>query len=93
MTASTPYWTSAPIPFLKETLIVLGDLSAAAGTDRTGYKLCVGSPGCGIWNGNSPYSVGFARSRRLRLEGSWYEVSLEIVSLSTYMTSFQSMRP
>ena len=37
----------------RDTLIVLGDSNAATGTERAGYKLCVGPHGSGTRNTNS----------------------------------------
>ena len=56
-----------------DTLIVLGDFNAVTGTDRTGYELCVGPHGSGTRNTNSSLLLNFARSRRLRIAGSWFQ--------------------
>ena len=57
----------------RDTLIVLGDFNAATGTERAGYELCVGPHGSGTRNTNSSLLLNFARSRRLRIAGSWYQ--------------------
>ncbi|KAG0723422.1 Transposon TX1 uncharacterized protein [Chionoecetes opilio] len=57
----------------RDTLIVLGDFNATTGTGRDGYELCVGPHGSGTRNTNSSLLLNFARSRRLRIAGSWYQ--------------------
>ncbi|KAG0712588.1 Craniofacial development protein 2 [Chionoecetes opilio] len=57
----------------RDTLIVLGDFNAPTGTVRDGYELCVGPHGSGTRNTNSSLLLNFARSRRLRIAGSWYQ--------------------
>ncbi|KAG0715480.1 Craniofacial development protein 2 [Chionoecetes opilio] len=57
----------------RDTLIVLGDFNATSGTVRDGYELCVGPHGSGTRNTNSSLLLNFARSRRLRIAGSWYQ--------------------
>ncbi|KAG0727408.1 Craniofacial development protein 2 [Chionoecetes opilio] len=57
----------------RDTLIVLGDFNATTGTVRDGYELCVGPHGSGTRNTNSSLLLNFARSRRLRIAGSWYQ--------------------
>ena len=57
----------------RDTLIVLGDFNAVTGTERAGYELCVGPHGSGTRNTNSSLLLNFARSRRLRIAGSWYQ--------------------
>ena len=57
----------------RDTLVVLGDFNAATGTDRDGYEICVGPHGSGTRNTNSSLLLNFARSRRLRIAGSWYQ--------------------
>ncbi|KAG0713084.1 Ubiquitin conjugation factor E4 B [Chionoecetes opilio] len=56
-----------------DTLIVLGDFNATTGTVRDGYEICVGPHGSGTTNINSSLLLNFARSRRLRIAGSWYQ--------------------
>ncbi|KAG0719990.1 Craniofacial development protein 2 [Chionoecetes opilio] len=56
-----------------DTLIVLGDFNATTGTVRNGYELCVGPHGSSTRNTNSSLLLNFARSRRLRIVGSWYQ--------------------
>ncbi|MFV0265489.1 MAG: endonuclease/exonuclease/phosphatase family protein, partial [Kluyvera sp.] len=56
----------------RDTLIVLGDFNATTGTERAGYELYVGPHGSGTRNTNSSL-LNFARSRRLRIAGSWYQ--------------------
>ena len=58
-----------------DTLIVLGDFNAATGTERAGYKLCVGPHVSGTRNTNSSLLLNFAKPRRLRIAGSWYQRS------------------
>ena len=43
------------------------------GTDRTDYELCVGPHGSGTRNHNGSLLLNFARCRRLRIAGSWYQ--------------------
>ena len=57
----------------RDTLIVLGDFNATTGTERVGYEICVGPHGSGTRNTNSSLLLNFARSRRLRIAGSWYQ--------------------
>ncbi|XP_037776627.1 uncharacterized protein LOC119573479 [Penaeus monodon] len=52
---------------------VLVDFNAVTGTDREGYELRIGPYGSGTRNINSSYLLDFARSGRLRIEGSWYQ--------------------
>ncbi|KAG0722413.1 hypothetical protein GWK47_006041 [Chionoecetes opilio] len=47
--------------------------NATTGTVRDGYELCVGPHGSGTRNTNSSLLLNFARSRRLRIAGSWYQ--------------------
>ena len=56
-----------------DTFIVLGNFNAATGTERAGYELCVGPHGSGTRNTNSSLLMNFAKSRRLRIAGSWYQ--------------------
>ena len=56
-----------------DTLIVLGDFNAVSGTERVGYEMCVGPHGSGIRNVNSSFLLDFAKSRRLRIGGSWFQ--------------------
>ena len=51
----------------------MGDFNAVTGTERAGYKLCVGPYGSGTRNINSSLPLNFAKSRRLRIAGSWYQ--------------------
>ncbi|XP_045121817.1 uncharacterized protein LOC123510602 [Portunus trituberculatus] len=55
----------------RDTPIVLGDFNAVSGIERVGYVLCVGPHGFGTRNGIS--FLNLARSRRLRIAGSWYQ--------------------
>ncbi|KAG0730190.1 Craniofacial development protein 2 [Chionoecetes opilio] len=57
----------------RDTLIVLGDFNATTGTVRDGYELCGGPHGSGTRNTNSSLLLNFARFRRLRIAGSWYQ--------------------
>ena len=57
----------------RDTLIVLGDFNAVSGTERVGYEMCVGPHGSGIRNVNSSFLLDFAKSRRLRIGGSWFQ--------------------
>ena len=49
----------------RDAFVVLGDLDAIPGTERTGYEICVGPYGSGTRNDNSSFLLNFARSRRL----------------------------
>ena len=57
-----------------DALIVLGDFNIVTGTDRAGYEICVGLHCSGTRNDNSSFLLNFARSRRLRIAGSWYQI-------------------
>ena len=57
----------------RDTLLVVGDLNASTGTDRDGYETCVGPHGSGTVNQNSTKFLNFARSRGLRVAGSWFQ--------------------
>ena len=59
----------------RDVLVVLGDFNAVTGTDRAGYEVCVGPHGSGVRNSNSSFFLNLARSRRLRVAGSWYQRS------------------
>lgn len=59
----------------RDTLVVLGDFNAVTGTERAGYELCVGPHGSGTRNINSSFLLNFAKSRRLRVGGSWFQRS------------------
>ena len=56
-----------------DTLIVLGDFNATTGTDRDGYQSCVGPHGSGSRDESSSMLLDFAKSRRLRIAGSWFQ--------------------
>ena len=56
-----------------DTLVVLGDFNAVTGTERAGYELCVGPHGSGTRNVNSSFLLNFAKSRRLRIGGAWFQ--------------------
>ena len=58
----------------RATLIVFGDFNAVTGTERAGYELCVGPYGSGIRNTNSCLLMNFAKFKRLRIAGSWYDL-------------------
>ena len=57
----------------RDALIVLGDFNAVTGTERTGNEILVGPHSSGTRNDNSYLLLNFARSRRLRIAGSWYQ--------------------
>ena len=57
----------------RDTLIVSGDFNAVTGTERDGYEHCVGPHGSGTRNVNSHLLLNFAKSRRLRIAGSWFQ--------------------
>ena len=57
----------------RDTVLVMGDFNAVTGTERAGYELCVGPHGSGTRNVNSSLLLDFARSRRLRIAGSWFQ--------------------
>ena len=59
----------------RDVLVVLGDFNAVTGTERAGYEICVGPHGSGTRNNNSSLFLDLARSRRLRVAGSWYQRS------------------
>ena len=41
--------------------------------ERAGYEICLGSHGSGTRNDNNSFLLSLARSRRLRIVGSWYQ--------------------
>ena len=51
----------------------MGDFNAVTGTERFGYDIGVGPHGSGTRNDNSSFLLHLARSRRLRIVGSWYQ--------------------
>ena len=53
-------------------LSALGDFNAVTGTERVGYKFCVDPHGSGTRNTSSSL-LNFAKSRRLKIAGSWYQ--------------------
>ena len=57
----------------RDSLIVLGDFNAVTGTERAGYELCVGPHGSGDRNVNGSLLLDFAKFRRLRIGGSWFQ--------------------
>ena len=57
----------------RNAFIVLGDFDAVTGTERADYETCVGPHCSGTRNDNSSFLLNFARSRRLRVAGSWYQ--------------------
>ena len=57
----------------RDALLVLGDFNASTGTDRDGYKTCVGPHGSGTVNPNSTKFLDFARSHGLMVAGSWFQ--------------------
>ena len=57
----------------RDALIVLGAINVVTGTERAGYEICVCPHGSGTRNDNSSFLLNFARSRRLRIAGSWYQ--------------------
>ena len=56
-----------------DTLLVLGDFNAVTGNCRDGYEPCLGPFGSGIRNVNSSMFLDFAKSRKLRIAGSWFQ--------------------
>ena len=44
---------------------------AAIGTERAGHELCIGCHGSGIRNDKSSFLLNLARSKRLRVVGSY----------------------
>ena len=56
-----------------DTLIVLGDFNATTGTDRDDYQSCFGPHGSGSRDESSPMRIDFAKSRRLKIAGSWFQ--------------------
>ena len=59
----------------RDVLVVLGDFNAVTGTDRAGYEKCIGPHGSGTRNTNSSLFLNLARSRKLRVAGSWFQRS------------------
>ena len=59
----------------RDTLLVLGDFNVSIGTDRDGYETFVGPHGSATVNQNSIKFLDFARSRGLRVAGSWFQRS------------------
>ena len=57
----------------QDTLHILGDFNASTGTDGNGYETRVGPHGSGTVNQNSTKFLDFARSRGLRVAGSWFQ--------------------
>ena len=57
----------------RDALIVLGAFNVVTGTERAGNEICVGPHGSGTRNDNSSFLLNFARSRRRRIAGSWYQ--------------------
>ena len=57
----------------RDTLVVLGDFNATTGTERDGYEICLGPHGSGTRNTNGSLLLNLARSRRLRIGGSWFQ--------------------
>ena len=57
----------------RDALLVLGDFNTLTATDRDGYETCVGPHGSGTVNENSTKFLDFARSRGLRMAGSWFQ--------------------
>ena len=58
-----------------DTLIVLGDFNATTGTSRADYEACVGPHGSGARDESSLFMLDFAKSRGLRIAGSWFQRS------------------
>ena len=58
---------------LYSALIVLGNFNAVTDTERASYKICVSPRGSGTSNENTCFLLNFARSRRLRIAGAWYQ--------------------
>ena len=56
-----------------DALIVLGDFSATTGIDRDGYEPCVGRHGSGSRDESSSMLLDFARNRRQRITGFWFQ--------------------
>ena len=56
-----------------DTLMVLGDFNATTGTNRDGYQSCVGPHGSGSIDESSSMLLHFAKIRRLRIAGSWFQ--------------------
>ena len=75
MVHSSLWLISAPgeILFKSSSPSQIGDFNATTGTDRDGYKICVGLNGSGTVNQNSTKFLDFARSHGLRVAGSWFQ--------------------
>ncbi|XP_045110009.1 uncharacterized protein LOC123503949 [Portunus trituberculatus] len=56
-----------------DALIILGDFNAVTGTERASFELYIGPNGSGTRNDNSSFLLNLARSRGLRIAGSWYQ--------------------
>ena len=57
----------------RDAFIVLGDFNAVTDTEGVGYEICVGPHDSGTRKDNSSFLLNLARSRRLRIAGSWYQ--------------------
>ena len=57
----------------RDTMIILGDFNATTGTDRDGCETCVGPHGSGRRDESSSLLLDFAKSRGLRVAGSWFQ--------------------
>ena len=53
--------------------IVLSDFNAVTGSERASYEICAGPHGFDTRNDNSSFLPNFARCRKLRVAGSWYQ--------------------
>ena len=54
-------------------LTVLGVFNATTGNDGDAYELCVGLHASGSRGGSSSMLLVFAKCRRLRIAGSWFQ--------------------
>ena len=59
----------------RDTLLVMGDFNAEVGSSRAGYEHVVGPHGKGVRNDNGSRLLEFARSKSLRVAGTWYQRS------------------
>lgn len=53
--------------------VILGDFNASTGVSMDGYESCLGPHGSGSRDDSSLRLLDFARSRGLRIAGSWFQ--------------------
>ncbi|TFJ88776.1 hypothetical protein [Lonepinella koalarum] len=57
----------------RDTLLVMGDFNVSTSTARDGYESCIGPHGSGSRDQSASMLLDFAKSRGLRVAGSWFE--------------------